>query len=332
MQGFPPSAARWEGIKERQRRIFCDIGGNALFKNVRLYKLDDPSAIDPQALEGQLATRRFRPCGPLESTTLGWAPPLGEQAEALVHAANGCLLVCARRQERLLPSSVVAETLDERVAEIEDREARSVGRKERRQLRDQVLTEMLPQAFKRSRRVQAYLDMEVGWALVDAASDKAAEELLELLRETIGSLPVHPARPGQAPEALMTAWVTQGSAPDGLTLADECELRDARDERSVVRCRGQDLTGEEISTHLRAGKQVVKLALDWQERLAFVLQDDLSLKRLRFADALIEDAVEPDVEDETVRRDAELVIMTHELRGLLQRLQGLFAFDRDERP
>jgi recombination associated protein RdgC len=301
-----------------------------LFKNVRLYKLDDPSVVDPQALEGQLATRRFRPCGPLESTTLGWAPPLGEQAEALVHAVNGCLLVCARRQERLLPSSVVAETLDERVAEIEDREARSIGRKERRQLRDQVLTEMLPQAFKRSRRVQAYLDMEAGWALVDAASDKAAEELLELLRETIGSLPVHPARPAQAPEALMTAWVTQGSAPDGLTLADECELRDARDERSVVRCRGQDLTGEEISTHLRAGKQVVKLALDWQERIAFVLQDDLSLKRLRFADALIEEAAEPDVEDETVRRDAEFVIMTHELRGLLQRLQELFALDRDE--
>lgn len=303
-----------------------------MFKNVRLYKLDDTSVIDPEALEGQLATRKFRPCGPLESTTLGWTPPLGERAEALAHVVNGCLLVCARRQERLLPSTVVAETLDERVAEIEDREARTVGRKERRQLRDQVLTEMLPQAFKRSRRVQAYLDMEAGWALVDAASDKAAEELLDLLRQTIGSLPVHPARPAQAPESLMTAWVTEGSAPEGLALADECELRDAQDERSVVRCRGQDLTGEEISTHLRAGKQVVKLALDWQAHLSFVLQDDLSLKRLRFADALIDEAVEPDIEDETVRRDAELVIMTHALRGLLQRLQELFALDREQRP
>jgi recombination associated protein RdgC len=260
---------------------------------------------------------------------MGWAPPLGEQTQALVHAVNGCLLVCARRQERLLPSSVVAETLDERVAEIEDREGRSVGRKERRHLRERVLTEMLPQAFKRSRRVLAYLDLDAGWALVDAASDKAAEEVLELLRETVGSLPAHPPRPGQAPEILMTSWVKAGSAPQGLTLGDECELRDQRDERALVRCRGHDLTADEIASHLRAGKQVIKLGLDWEDRLAFVLGEDMSLKRLRFADALLKEAQEAGIEDETARLDAEFAIMSHSLRGLLERLGALFALRRE---
>lgn len=260
---------------------------------------------------------------------MGWSPPLGDQSEVLAHAGSGCLLICARRQERLLPSSVVAESVDERVIEIEEREARSVGRKERRQLREEVLVEMLPRAFTRSRRTQAYLDMDAGWMLVDAASDKAAEELVDLLRETLGSLPVHPPRPAQSPEGLLTLWVTDGAAPEGLELGDECELRDARDEKSVVRCRGQDLAGEEISTHLRAGKQVVKLALDWQERLTFLLQEDLSLKRLRFADELIEEAVDPDLEDDAARFDAEFILMTHELRGLLERLDSLFGLTGD---
>ncbi|MCU0833732.1 MAG: recombination-associated protein RdgC [Chromatiaceae bacterium] len=296
-----------------------------MFKNVRFYQLDDAGAVLAEATEERLAERRFRPCGPLETATFGWTPPLGERAEALTHSGNGCLLLTARRQERLLPSAVVAEAVDERAAEIEDREARDVGRAERRRLREEVLVEMLPRAFTRSRQVRAYVDGVAGLLVIDAASDKAAEELVSLLRETLGTLRARPPRPVRQPVSLMTAWVNGGELPEGLLLGDECELRDARDERSVVRCRGQDLAGEEISTHLRAGKEVVKLALDWQERLSFVLQDDLSLKRLRFADALVGEANEPQIEDPAARFDAEFAIMALELRGLLDRFQTLFG-------
>lgn len=296
-----------------------------MFKNVRLFRLDDPAAIDADLIEGKLGERRFRPCGPLETATLGWAPPLGDGATALSHLAGDCLLVCARRQERLLPSAVVAESLDEKIAEMEDREARTVGRKERRQLRDEVMLDLLPRAFTRSRRVCAYLDRQSGWLLVDAASAKAAEEVVDLLRETLGSLPVHPPRPSQPPELLMTRWVTEGELPTGLELGDECELRDAQDERALVRCRGHDLACEEISTHLRSGKQVTKLALDWRENLAFVLQEDLSLKRLRFADELLEAGLDQGLEDEAARLDAEFILMTGELRALLERLAEVFA-------
>lgn len=296
-----------------------------MFKNLRFYQLDDAAAILAGGIEERLAERRFRPCGPLETASFGWVAPLGERAEALTHSGNGCLLVSARRQERLLPSAVVAEVLDERVAEIEDREARDVGRAERRRLREEILVDLLPRAFTRSRQVRVYVDGVAGLLVVDAASDKAAEELVSLLRETLGTLRARPPRPVHPPVSLMTAWVNGGELPEGLALGDECELRDARDERSVVRCRGQDLAGEEISTHLRAGKEVVKLALDWQERLSFVLQEDLSLKRLRFADALIEESEELQSEDPGARFDAELAILVLELRGLLDHLQRLFA-------
>lgn len=295
-----------------------------MFKNLRLFKLDDPAAVDLDRCEAQLAARRFRPCGPLETATMGWVPPLGEETSALSHLAGDCVLICVRRQERLLPAAVVAETLDEKIAEIEDREARTVGRKERRQVKDEVLLDLLPRAFTRSRRACAYLDRQTGWLLVDSASAKAAEDLVDLLRETLGSLPVHPPRPPRPPELLLTQWVTTGELPTGLTLGDECELRDAQDEKAVVRCRGHDLAAEEIATHLRAGKQVTKLALDWRECLTFVLQEDLSLKRLRFADELLEEGLDAGQEDEAVRLDAEFILMTGELRALLACLEEAF--------
>jgi recombination associated protein RdgC len=214
----------------------------------------------------------------------------------------------------------VAEALDERIAELEEREGRDVGRAERRRLRDEVLVDMLPRAFTRSRQIRAYLDTVAGWLVVDSASAKVAEDLVSLLRETLGSLPARPPKPQRDPVDLMTAWVTKRMTPKGIILGDECELRDARDERSVVRCRGQDLTGDEISAHLRAGKQAVTLALDWEEHLSFLLQEDLSLKRLRFSEAL----VEADVEDESARFDAEFAMMSLELRALITRLADLF--------
>lgn len=300
-----------------------------MFKNVRLYRLAEPFTLGQEGLDSQLAERRFRPCGPLESATLGWHPPIGGEGAALVHGAGDCLLFAARRQERLLPASVVAEVVAERVAEIEANEARTPGSKEKRQLREDALAEMLPRAFTRSRLIRGYIDTKAGWVVLDAGSDKAAEEVLSLLRETLGSLRATPPEAAKPPADLMTLWLQSGQLPAGFELEDQCELRDAADTKSVVRCRGQDLTGEEVATHLEAGKQVVKLALDWREHLTFVLDEDLGLKRLKMAESLIDEEIGDGIEDDLARLDAEFALLALQLRELIARLVEIFGLGGD---
>ena len=84
------------------------------FKNLMLYRLAEPTALDAWAREPLLETCSFRPCGGLEPFSYGFDAPLGRmraggavEEEALVHAASGRMLVCARREERLLPAAVV---------------------------------------------------------------------------------------------------------------------------------------------------------------------------------------------------------------------------------
>jgi recombination associated protein RdgC len=298
-----------------------------VFKNAKVYRLSVPFRMDAMQLHERLSAQRFRPCGPLEVATMGWTSPLGPNAEDLVHPVNGCVLIAARRQERLLPASVVAEAVAERVAEIEQGELREVSRRERTQLREDLLTQMLPQAFTRSRVIRAYIDPAGGWAVVDAGSDKVAEEVLSLLRKSLDSFPAKPLTPTVSVAERLSAWVTTGSAATGLDLEDQCELRDPADSRSVIRCRGMDLTVPEVKAHLDNGKHVVALGLTWNDHLSLVLDEDLGLKRLRFADELIEDAVDEGNEDENARLDAELTIMTGELRKLLERLTSEFAVD-----
>ncbi|KAA6187504.1 recombination-associated protein RdgC [Thiohalocapsa marina] len=296
-----------------------------MFKNAKVFRLSAPFEWDQASLHERLSAQRFRPCGPLEVATIGWAPALGPTAEALAHAVNGCLLVAARRQERLLPGSVVSEAVAERVAEIEQSELREVSRRERTQLREALLTEMLPQAFTRSRLVRAYIDPQGGWAVVDASSDKVAEEVLSLLRKSLDSFPAKPLEASVPVSERLSAWVAGGQAGEGFELEDQCELRDPSDSRSVVRCRGMDLTVPEVKAHLDSGKRVVALGLTWQEHLSLVLDESLGLKRLRFADELVETAVDDAGEDELLRQEAELNIMTGQLRAVLAGIMQAFG-------
>jgi recombination associated protein RdgC len=217
--------------------------------------------------------------------------------------------------------------VDERVSEIESGESRDLGRAERRRIKEQVINEMLPRAFTRSRRTLLYIDAESGWLVVDAASERQAEDAISLLRETLGSLPARPPAPTLPPASVLTGWLLEDGAPADVTPADACELRDPQERGAVIRCSGQDLASEEILNHLRAGKQVVKLALDWDGRLTCVLTDDLAIKRLRLADSLFEGL--DDGEDPAARMDAEFAIMTGELRALIGRLTDLFALESE---
>ena len=303
-----------------------------MFKNARVYRLNAPFELDELGLHERLSEKAFRGCGPLEAMTMGWSPPLGPQAEMLTHAVNGCLLVAARRQERLLPASVVTEAVAERVAELEQAEGRDVPRRERSQLRDALLAEMLPRAFTRSRLIPALIDPRAGRVLVDAASEKLAEEVLSLLSETLGSLPATPLAAPSAAERF-TSWVLSGAPPEGLVLEDQCELRDPAEKGSVVRCRGVDLGSAEVRAHIDAGMRVAALGLNWQDGLALVLGDDLSVKRLRFADELLEQAMDgAEDEDPALRFEAEMTLMSEQLRGLLGALEAALVEEAGASP
>jgi recombination associated protein RdgC len=93
----------------------------------------------------------------------------------------------------------------------------------------------------------------------------------------------------------------------------------------VVRCRGQDLTGDEIRAHLAAGKQVTQLGLIWNDRLAFVLDEALVVRRLQFLDVVRESLQDDALGSLEAVFDAEFALMTGELTLLLPRLLELFG-------
>jgi hypothetical protein len=137
----------------------------------------------------------------------------------------------------LLPASVIREVVNDNVEEIEEEE----GRKERQSIRDEVIQDLLPKAFTRSRDTYAYLDTNGdanggGWLLVDSAARSRAEDLSVLLRECLGTLPIGIPKTQRNPAEAMTEWLRTGAAPAGFAITDECELREPAEGGGVVRC------------------------------------------------------------------------------------------------
>lgn len=261
------------------------------FKNLLVYRLTQPLTVDAAALQLALATKPAREPGSQELGTYGFIAPYGKGEEApLVYESNDYLLIATRKANRQLPGSVVREAVAAKVEVIEAEQMRKVYKKERDQIKDEIIQALLPHAFVRNSRTFAAIDLKAGLILVNTSSANTAEDLLSTLREVIGTLPVRPLAVKVAPSASMTDWVKTEKAPEGFFLLDSAQLRDTHEDGGTIIARGQDLTSDEIKLHLSTGKVITQLSMAYQDKLSFVLNDKLTISRLRFENVLTDQA------------------------------------------
>lgn len=299
------------------------------FRNLMLFRFSPSVAADLKRLDEAIAEHRLRPCGPMEMFTKGFLPPFGRgENEPLTHSLKQYTLLTVGGESKLLPSAVINDELNRKVQKIAEEEGRKVGGRERKRIKEDLLTEMMPRAFVRSSRMSAYVDKNNGWLVLDTSSRKSAENALSQIRESLGSFPAVPLAPEEGPRVLMTDWLSSGTLPSGLALGDECELRDpATATGAITKCRRQDLDAEEVKENLRSGKQVFMLSLVFDNRISFVLGEDLIIRKLRFLDVVI-DEMGDSQQDAGAEMDASFALMSMELDRLLSHMEQWFAIQR----
>lgn len=290
------------------------------FKNILVYRLNKEIALSMDELEQQLASLAFTPCSSQDMTRTGWVSPMGDRGEALIHVAGKQVMICARKEDKILPATVIKNALQDKVEKLEGEQGRKLKKTEKATLKDEVVHTLLPRAFSKFSQTFIWLDLEKQLVIVDSGSAKRAEDNLALLRKTLGSLPVVPLNFNESVELKMTEWVRSGELPAGFTLMDEAELKAVLEEGGVIRCKKQELVSDEIATHIEAGKFVTKLSVDWEDRLQFMLCDDGSIKRIKFSETLREQNDDIDKADFAQRFDADFVLMTGELSTLIERV------------
>lgn len=288
------------------------------FKNLIVYCLPADFALDAAGLGQQLSSSPLQACGGFEMESRGWLAPRGD--DAFVHTVNRQWLMMLGIDQKLLPAAVIRQVAQERADKIAASQPYPVGRKQMRDLRQQVTTELLPKAFTRRRAINAWIDPANQRLVVDAASESKAEEVVEALGKSLDNLPLKRLDTPQSPGAAMTGWLASGTAPGGFTIDQDLELRSTDDSKAMVRYVRHDLHGREIQQHIAAGKRATRLGMTWNNRISFVLTELLQIKRLVFLDILkneaeTQSAASEDNPDEQF--DVNFALMSGELAQLI---------------
>ena len=294
------------------------------FKNLQLYRLPRGWNMSAAALEEKLAERPLQPCTGLNLQTRGWVAP-GE-TDALVYSQEKHLLIAMGIEQKLLPGAVIRQAAEERAEQYERLKGFKPGRKMMREIKEQVMSP-LPRAFVRQRKLHAWLDLQKGWLIVDSSSPGRAEELVELLRDTLGELAVSLVETDHAPSATLTAWLAGGNPPGALSLDDECELCGSDASKPTVRYVRHPLEGEDgLKRHIADGKFATRLALTWNERVALVVTEKLQIKRVKFL--AVKEGDDQTAQNPEEQFDVDFALMTGELASLIADLEKALQFKK----
>lgn len=296
------------------------------FRNLTLFRF--APTLDLSHLDEGLTETTLKPVGPLELSSRGFISPFGRDAEALSHRIGDALWLTVGNEDRLLPGAVVNDLLARKLAEMEEREGRKPGGRLRKQMKDELVQELLPRAFVRPGRTDALLDLEHGVCAIDTSSRKSAETVVSEIRRALGSFPALPLNAEVSPRAVLTGWIAGDPLPEGLSLGEECELKDGDDHGAIVRCQRQELQSDEITRHLESGKQVTKLALTLDDHVSFVLGEDLVIRKWKFLEGAVDQLEASDPDDIRAELDARFALMSGEFRRLFSILEPALKLSR----
>lgn len=292
-------------------------------KNLVLYRAAEDVFADADALNDKLAQDTLQPCGGYQMETRGWVSPRDDGR--YVYPQQKHWLIALGDEQKILPATIIRQQAEEKARVVEQQQGRPVGRKQMREIRDQITSELMPRALARRRTTFAWIDAADHLLAVDTGAATKAELFMEALRRSDDELKAARIDAQRSPASAMAEWLVKGEAPGTFGIDQDLELRAADASKATVRYARHSLEGREIRDHISSGKTVVKLGLTWNDRISFMLTEELQLKRLVFLDILRRES-DADAGDEAERFDNDFALMTGELalliRDLLKALGG----------
>jgi recombination associated protein RdgC len=284
-----------------------------VFKNVMVYRIGEGWSPSLEQMEQALDAERFVSCGASQEKAIGWVEPRGEAHGPLVEAVSGQRILKLKIETKGVPSSVVTRKAKERSAVIEATEGRKPGKKEMKEIKEDVKMSLMPMAFSKESSVWVWIDPVSHLLVMDAGSQAKADEVVTMLIKSFAGLSLTLINTQMSPQSAMAAWLISQESPAAFSVDRECELKAADESKSVVRYVRHPLDTDEVKQHVEGGKLPTRLALTWEGRVSFSLTEGMQLKKVTFLDVVFE--ATSTEKDEGF--DADVAIATGELGKLL---------------
>ncbi len=293
------------------------------FKQIQLFQLPVAIPRTAEQLIPQLEALAFTHCPPSFPLSLGWAPLLEDFETPFVRQVNNCLLFCLKIEEKILPSIVVRQELDKRIAKIKELEQRAVRQKEKMNLKDDITMEMLPRAFSKMSRVYAYIDCELNSLVLSTTNKSITEKFLKLLKKTL-TIDITAFETKNVTK-ILTRWVRDSHNDTHFQIEKSAMLQDPNEQLRTIRCQQQNLFSSSIQTLIKEGCEIKRLGLSWNDQVNLTIAHDFTIQNIKFQDILREQAKEMEPESALQQLDADFMIMSGIIKQIITELLNLFS-------
>lgn len=262
-----------------------------MFKTVTIYRL--PLGWKPSAAEMETALSKAKhvACGATQEKSVGWVEPRGEEHGALVELVGGQRMLKLQIETKAVPGALVREKADAEADRIEQERGRRPGKKEMKELREDALLALLPQAFPKKTSVWVWVNLSDRLLVIDAASQSKVDEAITALAQAFDGLALSLLQTQVTPQSAMTRWLGSDSgddSPEPFSVLRECELRSSDEEKAGVKFTRHNLEIEEVRRHIAEGKLPTRLALGWEDRVSFTLTESMQIKGIKFLEGVFD--------------------------------------------
>lgn len=288
------------------------------FKNAIIYQLNSDSLLDKAVIEKALKSAPFTPCGNLDTSKTGWVSPYNDNNnEDYIVDMQGHLLLRIKKESKILPAPVIKQALLEKIDKQEQALSRKLTKNEKATLKDEVMIDLMPRAFSKYNHYWLWIDTHNKRIVIDCSSFKQAEDILAILRKQLGALALTPLSIDNPLEQVMTTWVKEKLNFAPFLLGDQAELKDPLEGNGIISCKNQDITSDEMLVHFESGKWISKIKIIDERGVNFIVNSDLTLKRIKFDSAILDENEDIGSDEMDKRLEADFFIMANTLANTI---------------
>lgn len=260
-----------------------------LIKSAIVYKAEIPS--DTTLLHNHLAEHCFTDPLELQTRSVGFVPVT--EGCNLVSTFDGGLAFRVRIDEKIIPAGVVNDMTAKLVAKIKQAEGRKVGKKEKADIKDGVITELCRRALVRTvASITCFYDTASGYLIIPTTSKKIADICVSQLVQAVGSVKTETIHVSDVKHGLttrLTNWLghqsgefSDGDAFGPFQPCDEAALADGKRKISV-KMSDLEAATRGLTEALASGFKVKSLGFVADDGTTFRLTDEFRLRGIDYA-------------------------------------------------
>lgn len=252
----------------------------AQIKNAIVFKATLPNA---DLLEDHMKECMFSDISETEFARSGFA--VNTITGELVTPITGGYTITVRRDEKIIPSSVVNKEVETRVAAIELNSECKLKRKDKAVIKNNVIVELCKTAFVKTTYLFAYYDEANKLLIVATGSKPLSDIVVSLLVKACGSVKTETINVSDVKHGLTTrlrTYLTSGLEPfEGFRFSDFIQLGRLGDQKEIIKYSGSEIDDmqQEIIDKLDAGFIVEKVRLD-MDGISFQLTEKFHFKAI----------------------------------------------------